>query len=193
MIGFLKNKLLSLQIKKAVQQAKQEKSETYAEQLIASRCKWLKLYWNGEEKEFLIYQIDFPELLACGRFPNVLYGMCKGLGNALKMEVPPVPESDLKALAEEEKIFNQELVKKSLVNPTYEQLAEGARKKLPQLAPEDITFDVVIPKDFTTSLYYWYLNEWAEGLKKKSETVLSSGSAESQNTGGTGQASTSRE
>ena len=193
MSGFFKNMLLSLQIKKAVHQAQQETGETYAEQLITSRCKWLELYWNGQLKKFLIYQIDFPELLACGRFPNVLYTMCKGLGNALKMEVPPVPESDLKALAEEEKIFNQELVKKSLVNPTYEQLAEGARKKLPQLAPEDITFDVVIPKDFTTSLYYWYLNEWAEGLKKKSETVLSSGSAESQNTGGTGQASTSRE
>ncbi len=184
----IKNIISFFKIKRAVRKAEKQTGGTYADTLAAETCQWVSLFWAGKKRKFLIHKVNFVELLMCGRFPNVLYRFTKGLTNIFNKDVPEIPEADLKTMADEEEIFMQELVKKSLVEPTYQELEEATHKKLKHLEDDALFFKTVIPKDFIDDLFLWYVSDWEEQLKKKSEDVISSASAGVPNTGSKDQA-----
>ncbi len=180
--------------KRAIKKIKKEnKALPYAEKLVADTCRWLNLYWSGKKRKFLIHKVDFIELLTSGRFPNVLFRLTKGLTEILSEDTPEIPEADLKQMADEEEIFMQELVKKSLVEPSYKELEAATKKQLKYLEDDAIFFKTVIPEDFTKDLFLWYVKDWEETLKKKSEDVILNASGELPNTGNSDQAITSRD
>ncbi len=181
-------------IKKELRKIKKEnKNLSYAEKLVKNSCKWVKLYFHGEKNEFLIHKINFVELLQCGRFPNILYRFTEGMLSVLKEDAPEMPKCDLEKMADEEEVFIHELVKKSLVVPTYEELEAAARAQLKYSDDDPILFKTVIPEDFSKSLFLWYIADWEKDLKKKSADVISSVSEEQQNIGDTDQATTSKD
>ncbi|PIE98631.1 MAG: hypothetical protein CR988_02400 [Treponema sp.] len=177
--------------KKTIKKIKKENKDLpYAEKLVADTCRWVNLYWSGQKRNFLIHKIDFIELLISGRFPNVLYRLTKGLTEILNEDTPEIPEVELKKMADEEEIFMQELVKRSLVEPTYKELEEATKKQLKYLEDDAIFFKTIIPEDFTKDLFLWYVKNWEETLKKKSDDVILNASGELLNTGNLDQATT---
>ncbi len=178
-------------IRKAIKKIKKENKELpYAERLVADKCHWVNLYWSGQKRKFLIHKVDFVELLMSGRFPNVLYRLTEGVAKVFTEDTPEIPEADLKQMADEEEVFMQELVTKSLVEPSYKELEEATKKQLKHLEGDAIFFKTVIPEDFTKDLFLWYVSKWEEDIKKKSEDVILNASGELPNTGKSDQATT---
>lgn len=162
-----------------------------AELMAEKTCRWVELLWNGEKQKFLIYQINFLELLHCGRFPNVVFQFINNI--AKEFENPEATEkADLQRFKEEREEFLIELAERSMVMPTYRECYDAILKM--RNIKEDDTSNV-IPSDFLQDLFLFYITEIETNLKKNSAVIQKSISRAlegSQNTGASRQANTSK-
>lgn len=156
-----------------------------AARLALSSCSWVELYWNGNKQPFLIKNIAFQELLTCGRFPNILFQFTKTISKKLGIEDEAVQESDIQKMQEEEEEFRHELAEKSMVYPRYRECYEAI---IGILGNTEARREDVMPKDFINDLFLWYVSDWYENIKKKSELLALNESAALQNTGNAPQA-----
>ncbi|EFW38963.1 hypothetical protein [Treponema phagedenis] len=169
-------------IKDAIKKTKNREGISLAEDLAIDTCEWVDLYWNGKKRKFFIHEIDFQELLMCGRFPNVIYHFSKRLFKKLQAddEDLKIPEGDIKRMQEEEAEFKIELARRSMVQPLFQEVYD-AILKMRSMNESDVAD--VIPPDFLNDLFLWYLKTLDENIKKNSETLISSALVEMQNNG----------
>lgn len=153
--------------------------ETEAERLAMATCEWVELLWNGTKQKFLIHKTNFPELLTCGSFPNVLYKCVNGITEKLGEKDAKIAELDLKKMKEEENEFIVELAKKSMVTPSYQECYDAILKVR---GISESTLNDVIPPDFLNDLFLLYLTDWDTTVKKNLEKFSSAASAGSPNT-----------
>lgn len=160
---------------------------TQAARLALSSCSWVNLYWNGVKRPFLIHQLNFQELLMCGRFPNVLFQFVKGLAGTFDADDEGLPQIDAQKMQEEEEEFRHELAEKSMIYPRYRECYEAITAILgnPEARRED-----VMPRDFINDLFLWYVQGLQADIKKKSEQLALSASDGLPNTGSVPQAAT---
>lgn len=168
----------------------EHKEQTQAEKLAIQTCEWVELFWNGTKQKFLIHKTDFNGLLTCGRFPNVLYKFVDGIAKAVGSSELKTNKTDLKKMQEEENEFLIELAQRSMVTPTYRECYD-AILKVRGITETEI--DDVIPKDFLSDLFLFYLKDWEENIKKNLEKFNLNASEELQNTSDVSQAATSKD
>lgn len=168
----------------------EHKEQTQAENLARQTCEWVELFWNGTKQKFLIHKTDFNGLLTCGRFPNILYKFVDGIADAVGSPELKTDKGDLKKMQEEENEFLIELAERSMVTPTYRECYD-AILKVRGITETEI--DDVIPKDFLSDLFLFYLKDWEENIKKNLEKFNLNASEESQNTSDVSQAATSKD
>ena len=173
-------------IKTAVEEATKT-PETEAQRLALATCEWVELLWNGTKQKFFIHKTNFQELLTCGNFPNILYKFVNGITEAIGEKDAAISEIDLKKMQEEEEEFIVELAKKSMVTPTYQECYD-AILKIRGISESSI--NDVIPKDFLSDLFLFYLTDWERTVKKNLEKYHLPASAGSQNTTDANQAAT---
>lgn len=184
--AFFKNVKTKQEIKTEISRI-ENKELSQAEMLAMKTCEWVELFWNGAKQKFLIHKTDFSALLTCGRFPNILYRFSDGLME--KMEVPElkINKTDLKKMQEEEEEFLIELAVRSMVKPTYKECYD-AILKMRGITESEI--NDVIPQDFLSDLFLFYIKDWEAGIKKNLEKFNLNDSEESLNTGDAVQAVT---
>ena len=185
----MKNRGIQKEIGQEIDRIEKKHFESEAERLAMATCEWVELLWNGKKQKFLIHKTNFQELLTCGRFPNILYKFVNGLSEAVGEKDLEVSEVDLKKMKEEEDEFLVELAKKSMVTPTYQECYD-AILKIRGIDESDI--NDVIPKDFLSDLFLFYLTDWNVEVKKNLEKYNLHGSEGLQNTTDAGQATTSQ-
>nr|DAX65598.1 MAG TPA: hypothetical protein [Caudoviricetes sp.] len=176
----------NLAIKTAVEEATKT-PETEAQRLALATCEWVELLWNGTKQKFFIHKTNFQELLTCGNFPNILYKFVNGITEAIGEKDTAISEIDLKKMQEEEEEFIVELAKKSMVTPTYQECYD-AILKIRGISESSI--NDVIPKDFLSDLFLFYLTDWEQAVKKNLDAFNLPASAGSQNTTDANQAAT---
>lgn len=164
-------------IKTAIKEASTA-PESEAQRLALATCEWVELLWNGTKQKFFIHKTNFQELLTCGSFPNILYKFVNGITEAVGAK-EAVSEIDLKKMKEEEEEFLVELAKKSMVTPTYQECYDAILKIR---GISESSLNDVIPKDFLSDLFLFYLTDWEQAVKKNLDAFNSPASAGSQNT-----------
>ena len=186
--SFFTQKKQQRAIDAAIAQVKKEEPESEAERLAKASCDWVELLWNGSKQKFFIHKTNFYELLTCGRFPNVLYKFVKGIAKSEEAKDIVLSDVDLKKMKEEEDEFIIELAKKSMVTPTYQECYD-AILKVRGMSESDI--NDVIPRDFLSDFFLFYLTDLEATVKKNSEKYSLPASDGLPNTTDAAQATTS--
>lgn len=148
---------------------------TVADQLAKKSSQPVMLAWNGDRVPFEIHEVNFLELMNCGKFPNLLLSFVKHLAKE-KAEDATV---DVERLKQEQLDFYHELARKSMVTPRYQEVFDSIKARLPEYEEGD----AVIPIDFLQDLYKWYLRNFSAQLKKNLEMLNTNVSAARRNTG----------
>ena len=186
--SFFKGKSRRQAIKAEIAKIENESPKNEAERLAMATCEWVELLWNGTKQKFFIHKTNFQELLTCGSFPNILYKFVNGITEAVGAKDLKVSEIDLKKMKEEEDEFLVELARKSMVTPTYQECYDAILKIR---GISESSLSDVIPKDFLSDLFLFYLTDWERDVKKNLDAFNSPASAGSQNTTNVDQANTS--
>lgn len=186
--SFFKGKSRRQTIKAEIAKIENESPKNEAERLAMATCEWVELLWNGTKQKFFIHKTNFQELLTCGSFPNILYKFIDGIAEATGAKELEASDVDLKKMKEEEDEFLVELAKKSMVTPTYQECYDAILKIR---GISESTLNDVIPKDFLSDLFLFYLTDWGRDVKKNLDAFNSPASAGSQNTTNVDQANTS--
>jgi len=145
----------------------------FAEQFAYSTFDTVNLSWNEKKLKFVVGNINALDLIFCGRFPNIYFNYLNSLLQARgELNNENMKEVDLAKLQDEECEFFQELCKKTLVKPTYEELYNGVVKVKKNLNPnyEPKNIKEVFPFDFLVSLQAYHFGKLFE-LVKKNEGV----------------------
>lgn len=177
--SFFKGKSRRQTIKAEIAKIENESPKNEAERLAMATCEWVELLWNGTKQKFFIHKTNFQELLTCGSFPNILYKFIDGIAEATGAKELEASDVDLKKMKEEEDEFLVELAKKSMVTPTYQECYDAILKIR---GISESTLNDVIPKDFLSDLFLFYLTDWGRAVKKNLDAFNSPASAGSQNT-----------
>jgi len=151
--------------------------KTFAEQLAEKAYTDVQLLWNGNKVPFKIHEVNFMEILNCGKFPNLFLSYAKSF--VKDKDDKPISQEDAEKVKNEQNAFMHELAKKSMVSPTYQECFNAIVKSLPAYEEGD----TVIPNDFLAELYLYYMKAFSEMLKKNLKGLTSNESAERQNTG----------
>ena len=143
-----------------------------AEQFAYSSFDTVNLSWNGKKLKFVISNINALDLIFCGRFPNIYFNYINSLLQAKgELTQENMKEVDIVKMQEEECVFFEELCKKTLVKPTYNELYEGVVKVKKSIdssySPSNIK--EVFPFDFLTSLQAYHFNKLLDLVKKNVE------------------------
>lgn len=143
-----------------------------AEQFAYSSFDTVNLSWNGKKLKFVISNINALDLIFCGRFPNIYFNYINSLLQAKgELTNENMKEVDIVKMQEEECVFFEELCKKTLVKPTYNELYEGVVKVKKSIdssySPSNIK--EVFPFDFLTSLQAYHFNKLLDLVKKNVE------------------------
>ena len=162
--------------------------ESESQRLALATCEWVELLWNGTKQKFFIHKTNFQELLTCGSFPNILYKFVNGVSESIGAKDLKVSEIDLKKMKEEEDEFLVELARKSMVTPTYQECYDAILKIR---GISESSLSDVIPKDFLSDLFLFYLTDWEQDVKKNLAAFNLPDSDGSQNTTDANQAATS--
>jgi len=131
----------------------------------------VELPWNGEKNTFEIHEVNFIELMSCGKFPNMLATFVKTYSEKSDEKIS---EERAKEIKKEQDVFFHELARKSMINPPYAEVYEAIKSRLPEYEEGD----TIIPQDFLLGLYSWYLRRFNELLKKNLKALNSKGSGE---------------
>ena len=130
------------------------------------------LSWNGKKLKFVIGNINILDLIFCGKFPNIYFNYLNSLlkeRGELNQETQK--DVDIAKLQEEECSFFEELCKKTMIKPTYNELYESMIKIKKSLLvsynPNNIK--EVLPFDFLTSLQSYHFGKLFELVKKNVE------------------------
>jgi len=140
-----------------------------AEQFAYSTFDTVNLLWNGKKLKFVIGNINALDLVFCGRFPNIYFSYINSLLQARgELNQDNIKDVDIVKLQEEEAEFFEELCKKTLIKPTYNELYEGVLKVKKSIdssySPSNIK--EVFPFDFLTSLQAHHFNKLFNLVKK---------------------------
>ena len=132
----------------------------------------VELDWSGKRLKFVIGNINAVDLVFCGRFPNIhatlINDLLKRQGELSKeteMEV------DIAKLQKEEDLFNEEICKKTLIKPSYNELYESmiSLKKKLNIDFNPTSIKEVFPSDFLQALQSYHFNRLLNIVKKNSE------------------------
>lgn len=156
-------------------------SRPISERLAMGTCEWVKLKWNGHQEEFLINNLNVADLAVSGRFPNVIVYFMK-LAKT-EEDDDPILEVDMKKVKEEEQELYEEVARKSMVNPTFQEVYDSIIniRKERKLEIKVECIKDVIPYDFLQDLFKYHLERWVEGIKKNLNTSILTASGGSQN------------
>ncbi|MGP1438306.1 MAG: hypothetical protein ACTTKH_04465 [Treponema sp.] len=136
----------------------------------------VELLWNGKKLKFVIGNINALELITCGRFPNIMntynnenLKILEHLDEENRLEV------DIKEVQKEESILYEELCRKTMIKPTYEEVYTSIIKVKKSL---DVAFNPtsikdVLPHDFLNALLNYHLNRILDTIKKNLNTQMS--------------------
>ncbi len=143
------------------------------EQCAYSTFDTVNLLWNGKSLKFIIGSINALDLIFCGRYPNIYFNYINSLLQARgELNEQTMKEVDIIKMQEEECVFFEELCKKTLVKPTYNELYEGVIKVKKSIdssySPSNIK--EVFPFDFLTSLQAYHFNKLLDLVKKNMST-----------------------
>jgi hypothetical protein len=141
------------------------KKKPVIDRLIEKTTKIVNLLWNGNDEPFEIYEVNFMELMGCGKFPNLLATFV----SVFSKDKEDIDEEKAKTIKKEQEEFYHELAKKSMVNPSYKEVSEAIKAKMPSYTEGDN----IIPVDFLMGLYRWYLQRFSEVLKKNLQVLNS--------------------
>ena len=139
------------------------------EQFAYSSFNVVKLAWNGKMLKFVIGNINAIDLIFCGRFPNLHANFINELLRAKgDFSKETEQEVDIVKLQKEEADFDEELCKKTLIKPTYEELYNSMVKVRKSLSNEYEPTNIkeVLPNDFLQSLQTYHFNRLLEIVKK---------------------------
>lgn len=144
-----------------------------AEQFAYSTFDTVNLLWNGKKLKFVIGNINALDLVFCGRFPNIYFTFINSLLQAKgELNSETMKDVDIVKMQEEECVFFEELCKKTLIKPTYNELYEGVLKVKKSIdssySPSNIK--EVFPFDFLTSLQAHHFNKLLNLVKKNVES-----------------------
>lgn len=127
------------------------------EDLAADVFEDVMLPWAGRMRRFKLRKVNVLSLIACGKFPNLLL---TSFASATKKAAPE--EVDHKKLAEENNAFLRELTRKSLAEPTFQELHDA-------LARGDVDEAEMFPLDFLNGVLA-YQQRGIEDIAKKKST-----------------------
>lgn len=140
-----------------------------AEQFAYQAFDTVNLLWNGKKLKFVIGNINALDLVFCGRFPNIYFTYLNSLLQARgELNQENMKEVDIAKLQEEEAEFFEELCKKTLIKPTYNELYNGVIKVKKSVDPSYVPKNIkdVFPFDFLTSLQSYHFGKLFSLVKK---------------------------
>ena len=172
--------------RKAKARIAQEKLEWYSrpvsERLAMGTCEWVKLKWNGELQEFLLNNINVADLAVSGKYPNVIVYFMKLAKDATKSKDDDILEDkiDMQAVKQEEQALYEEVARKSMMSPTFQEVYDAILKVRNEKGIEVEVTCVrdVIPYDFLQDLFRYHLERWVASIKKNLNLSTSTVSAE---------------
>ncbi|MGP1520222.1 MAG: hypothetical protein ACTTIZ_01755 [Treponema sp.] len=129
----------------------------------------VNLLWNGKLLKFVIGNINALDLVFCGKYPNIYFTYLNSLLQAKgELNDENMKEVDIVKLQEEEAIFFEELCKKTMIKPTYEELYNGMLKvkKSIDASYNPTNIKEIFPFDFLTSLQTYHFNKLFNLVKK---------------------------
>lgn len=140
------------------------------EQFAYSTFDTVTLSWNGKKLKFVIGSINALDLIFCGRFPNIYFNYINSLLQARgELDKDNINEVDIIKLQEEEAVFLEELCKKTMIKPSYDELytAMIKVKKSLDLSYEPKNIKEVFPFDFLTEIQTYHFAKLFDLVKKK--------------------------
>lgn len=174
-------------IKKAHKKAEEEEKRfnklPQLERLAYSTYSWVSLNWNGHKEKFLINNINVVEITASGKYPNIMLSFIE----RIKDMGANVDDKDLeidtqKMVAEQYQLY-EEVARKSMVNPTFDEVYNAIvnMREARGFVDKAVCVSDVIPSDFLIDLYNYHIERWSANIKKKSEQLTLTGSEELEN------------
>lgn len=169
--------------KKAMEEERRIGGLSQVERLAYSTYSWADLSWNGHKERFLINNINVVELTASGKYPNIMLSFIeriKELGANVDKEDLKVDTQ--KMIVEQYQLY-EEVARKSMVNPTFDEVYNAIVKMREAKGFTDKAINVndVIPNDFLVDLYNYHIARWTDTIKKKSDELTLTALEESAN------------
>ena len=152
-----------------------------AEHLAHAMFDWLDLFWNGHKEKFLIRNINTPELIIYGKYPNIMMKFAQDLKkNGLEIEADPPEKFDWDSYKSEELQLFEKVARESMITPAFDEtykailaVREERNIEIPIKSIQD-----VFPYDFLSDLFAYHMRYWELSIKKKLDSLTLKESAE---------------
>ena len=131
----------------------------------------VELLWNGKKLQFVIGNINVLDLVFCGRYPNIYFTYLNSLLREKgELNDENIKDVDIEKLQEEECVFFEELCKKTMIKPSYNELHDSMVKVKKEYIQgyEPKNIKEVFPSDFLIALQTHHFNKLFNLVKKNS-------------------------